>query len=99
MRARLIWGAVIVAALYFALQGGEYSTADIMRQRSRLREMTARRDSLGRVVDSLRRTERLVHVDSVTQERIAREEFGLVRGSNEILYRFIPDTTRHAQTP
>ena len=92
MRARLIWGAVIAAALYFAVQGGEYSTLDIVRQRHRLHEMTARRDSLGRVVDSLQRVERLVRTDSVTQERIAREEFGLVRGPNEILYRFIPDT-------
>jgi hypothetical protein len=33
--------------------------------------------------------------DSATQERIAREEFGMVRGDKEILYRFgdAPDST------
>jgi hypothetical protein len=32
----------------------------------------------------------------VVQERIAREEFGMVRGDKELLYRFAtpPDTTR-----
>jgi cell division protein FtsB len=42
-------------------------------------------------VDSLTHAERLVRTDPATQERIAREEFGLVR-DGEILYRFIPDT-------
>ncbi|HEV2642803.1 MAG TPA: hypothetical protein VGT98_08860 [Candidatus Elarobacter sp.] len=93
MRTRLIWGAVILAALYFAFQGGEYSTLDIVRQRRQLAERGTRADSLARVVDSLRRAERLVRTDSVTQERIAREEFGLVHGPKEILYRYIPDSS------
>jgi cell division protein FtsB len=99
VRGRLIWGAVIVAALYFALQGGEYSTADIVRQRRQIAELTARSDSMARLVDSLRRVERLIRTDPVTQERIAREEFGLVRGPNEILYRFIPETTPAPKAP
>ena len=34
-------------------------------------------------------------LDSATQERIAREEFGMVRGNKEILYRFAePDSAR-----
>jgi cell division protein FtsB len=45
-------------------------------------------DSLQRQVDSLGRFLRLVKGDSATQERIAREEFGMVRGDKEILYRF-----------
>ena len=92
MRARLIWGALILGGLVFALQGGEYSTLDILRQHRRAAELTARADSMQRAVDSLTRAERLVRTDAVTQERIAREEFGMVRG-NEILYRFIGDTT------
>jgi hypothetical protein len=55
-------------------------------------ELTTRGDSLNRVVDSLTRMEKLVRTDTVTQERIAREVFGLVRG-DEILYRFDVDTT------
>jgi cell division protein FtsB len=96
MRARLIWGAVILLALVFVLQGGEYSTLDIVRQHRRLAELSSKSDSLEHAVDSLTRAERAVRTDPVTQERIAREEFGMVRG-NEILYRFIPDTTAAAK--
>ena len=92
MRGRLIWGALILGALIFALEAGEYSTLDIVRQRRRLTELTVRADSIRHAVDSLTRAEKLVRTDPVTQERIAREEFGMVRGG-EILYRFIPDTT------
>ena len=52
------------------------------------------RTSVGEVndkVDSLGRFLRLVKSDSATQERIAREEFGMVRGDKEILYRFGED--------
>lgn len=91
MRARLIWGALIVIALVFAIQGGEYSTLDIIRQHRRVDELAARADTLSQVVDSLTRLERAVRTDTATQLRIAREEFGMVRG-DEILYRFIPDS-------
>lgn len=96
MRARLIWGAIILAALVFVVQGGEYSTMDIFHQRQRIAELSTSSDSLARVVDSLTRAELLVRSDTATQLRIAREEFGLVRG-DEILYRFIPDTTDTTQ--
>lgn len=94
-----VWLLVIVGAVWFALEGGEFSTLDILRQRNRVAMLTARADSLARVVDSLRTQERLVRTDPATQERIAREEFGMVRGK-ELLYRFAaPDsdsTARHA---
>jgi len=96
MLARLIWGALILGAVVFALQGGEYSTLDIARQHRRIGELTARSDSLARVVDSLTRSEKLVRTDTATQERIAREDFGMVRG-NEILYVFFSDTAAKTQ--
>ena len=83
---------MILLALVFVLEGGEYTTLDIVRQHRRLADLAAKSDSLQHTVDSLTRAERAVRTDPVTQERIAREEFGMVRG-NEILYRFIPDTT------
>ncbi|MGI8547039.1 MAG: FtsB family cell division protein [Gemmatimonadaceae bacterium] len=92
MAGRFIWAAIILAALYFAVQGGEYSTVDIIRQQRALLAGTLHADSLQRAVDSLRRVERAVRTDPITQERIAREEFGFVRGG-EILYRLIPDST------
>lgn len=96
MQARLIWGALILGALVFALQGGEYTTLDIVRQHRRVTELTARSDSLALVVDSLTRTEKLVRSDTATQERIAREVFGMVRG-DEVLYRFYTDTAGTAR--
>ena len=85
---RYVWWALIAAAVFFALQGGEYSTRDLFVLRNRTSHLTFQVDSLQRQVDSLARYLRLVRSDSATQERIAREEFGMVRGDKEILYRF-----------
>jgi len=85
---RFVWWAVIVAALFYAVQGGEYSTRDLFVLKSKERRLTFQVDSLQHQVDSLGRYLRLVKGDSATQERIAREEFGMVRGDKEILYRF-----------
>jgi cell division protein FtsB len=86
---RLVVLAVVVAALVFAIQGGEYGTTDLVRQRVRRKALLARIDSLQRAVDSLARTKRAIETDPAVQERIAREEFGMVRGSKEMLYRFV----------
>ena len=84
---RLLLGAGILAAVVFAVQGGEYGTRDLVRQRARRATLTHAIDSLQRVVDSLRRYKRRLETDPALQERIAREEFGLVRGEKELLYR------------
>ncbi len=91
---RLIFILIVLGGLFFALQGGEYSTMDLWRQRVRRRTIVAQTESLRREVDSLRKVVRAVESDPATQERIAREEFGMVRGNKEILYRFgdAPDT-------
>jgi cell division protein FtsB len=85
---RILWTLVFVGALAFALQGGEYSTVDLYRQYTHKRALKKSVDSLQKLVDSLGRYSKLVQTDSATQERIAREEFGMVRGDKEILYRF-----------
>jgi len=78
--------------LWFAIQGGEYSTVDLLRQRGQRIRLTRQIDSLGRQVDSLTRYKQLILTDPKTQERIAREEFGMVRGK-ELLYRIAePDS-------
>ena len=94
--SRLVWAAVIVAALLFAVQGGEYSTLDLVRQRREQRQTIAAIDSLTRVVDSMRRYRDRLQRDPKLQERIAREDFGMVRGPKELLYRFAAprDTAR-----
>ena len=86
--ARILWFLIIVAALAFAIQGGEYSTMDLLHQRSEREQLLRSIDSLTRVVDSLRRYHERLLRDPKLQERIAREEFGMVRGEKEMLYRF-----------
>jgi cell division protein FtsB len=85
---RYAWWALIAIALFFAVQGGEYSTRDLYVLRAKTGTLTHDVDSLQRQIDSLTRFLKLVKADSATQERIAREEFGMVRGDKEILYRF-----------
>jgi cell division protein FtsB len=85
---RIVLALVALAALAFAVQGGEYGTTDLLRQRARRRALVAQIDTLQRQVDSLRVWKRALTSDPAVQERIAREEFGMVRGDKEILYRF-----------
>jgi cell division protein FtsB len=85
---RLVLGLVVLGAIVFAVQGGEYGTSDLVRQRTKRERLQTRVDSLTRVVDSLERRKRAIRTDAATQERIAREEFGMVKGSKELLYRF-----------
>ena len=86
---RLAWYAAIIGALAFAVQGGEYSTYDLVRQRRERVRMVRAIDSVTHVVDSLRRYRDRLKNDPKLQERIAREEFGMVRGQKELLYRLV----------
>jgi cell division protein FtsB len=79
--------AALVAA-YVAVQGGEYSTTDLLRQSSRQRTLRASVDSLRHEVDSLNALKRRLATDPALQERIARESHGMVRGDKELVYRF-----------
>jgi cell division protein FtsB len=94
--SRVLWIAIVIAALVFAVQGGEYSTLDLLHERREHKQMVASIDSLTRVVDSLRRYRDRLQRDPKLQERIAREDFGMVRGTKELLYRFAAprDTSR-----
>jgi cell division protein FtsB len=85
---RLAALALIAFAVWFAVEGGEFGTMDLVRQRQQGARIAKTIDSLQRVVDSLKRYENSVEHDPATQERIAREVFGMVRGDRELLYRF-----------
>jgi cell division protein FtsB len=94
MKRTLSW-LLIVFAVYAAIQWGEYSTVDLLRQRTRARMLRQAIDSLESEVDSLKRLRQLIRSDPATQERIARESFGMVRGDKELLYRFVdPDSLK-----
>ena len=84
---KVVLALVVAAGLLFAFQGGEYSTMDLWRQRQRKIRLQTETDSLARELDSLRQVVKAVLTDRATQERIAREEFGMVRGEKEIIYR------------
>ena len=95
MIRRVLFWCVVVAAIVFAVQGGEWGTDDLLAQRSRMARLRAQIDTLRHEVDSLSRVKKAILTDATVQERIAREEFGMVRGDKELLYRFTNvDSTR-----
>ena len=87
---RGLTAAAAGAVTWFAVQGGEYGTLDLVRQYRQRTALERRVSALAREVDSLEAAKRRVLTDAATRERIAREEFGMVRGERELLYRFAP---------
>lgn len=83
-----IGGAVVLVLV--AVLAGEYSTVDWLKVRSQLAEERDSVAALRAQVDSLARVARALENDPATQERVAREQFGLIR-NGEILYRIVPD--------
>ena len=88
-RARIggLGGGLIL--LLVAIFAGEYSTLDWLKLR---RQLAFERDSLAVLRasgDSLRRVLTALENDPATQEREARELFGMIR-DGEILYRIVP---------
>jgi cell division protein FtsB len=82
---------VLAGAAVFALAGGEYGTFDWLelRRQERMEQRTIA--DLTAEVDSLRRYARAVATDRRLLERIAREDFGMIR-RGEYLYRLEADT-------
>jgi cell division protein FtsB len=87
MMRRALWAAAAVGAIAFAIEGGEFGTSDIYSQKARRARMRAEVDSLQATVDSLRAELKSINTDEVRLERIARERYGMVKGSKEVLYR------------
>ena len=76
---RWIMLGLVVAALVFSVQGGEYSTGQWLSLRTKERVTRAEVAALAREVDSLARVKKLVETDKDTQERVAREQYGMLR--------------------
>ena len=79
----------VVAMVGFAAEGGEYGTVDLLKLKAQVR---GQRDSIVRLradVDSLTRLEQALKTDPATQERVAREGFGMIR-PGETLYQVVP---------
>jgi cell division protein FtsB len=86
-RILIVAGAVGIG--WFAVQGGEYSTFDLFSLSARHARVEAEVAELTRVVDSLTKWKVAILTDPMVQEHLAREEFGMVRGNREFLYRFV----------
>ncbi|WP_310569052.1 septum formation initiator family protein [Gemmatimonas sp.] len=91
---RVAWGVGALAVLVYAIEGGEYGTSDLLTQRDRKAALAQNVDMLVEDVDSLRAELKAVTSDPVRLERMAREEWGMVRGEKELLYRMRTDTSR-----
>jgi cell division protein FtsB len=86
--------AALAFALYFGIQGGEYATTDLFALRRQEASERAQVQRLRLVVDSLQKEAVAIEHDLRTQERVARERFGMIR-RGELLYRLVPpDSTR-----
>jgi hypothetical protein len=83
--AKVRW-VIVILALIFAVQGGEYSTWNWWQlHRAETRE-TAMVAALTEVVDSLQKAAVAIERDPRVQEKVARESFGMIR-DGEFLYR------------
>jgi cell division protein FtsB len=85
------WAAIagLIFALYFALQGGEYGTLDLLQLRREEAEESSNLERLHRMVDSLSRVAWAIEHNPRMQERVAREKFGMLK-KGEFLYRLVP---------
>ena len=85
------WATIagLAMALYFALQGGEYGTLDLLQLRREEADEQAKVVELKRMVDSLTRAAVGLELDPRVQERVARERFGMIK-KGEFLYRLVP---------
>lgn len=91
---RVAWGVGALAVLVYAIEGGEYGTSDLLTQRDRQAALAQNVEALEQDVDSMRAELKAVTSDPVRLERMAREEWGMVRGEKELLYRMRTDTSR-----
>ncbi len=84
---RLAWVGGIGAVLFFAAQKGEYSTLDVIDRRERRDRLQAEVNRRRVELDSLKAEYHAVTTDPARLERLAREQFGMIRGDKELLYR------------
>jgi len=88
-RSALLRAVIVLLALVFAVQGGEYSTWHWLQLRRTERREAAAVEALKDAVDSLQKAAVALETDPRVQERVARESFGMIR-DGEFLYRVVP---------
>ena len=88
MIRKLTVGAAVVGALYFFLFGGNYTFLDLWRMDRTLEAEVGELDDVRAEVQALQLKADSLATDSVVLERLAREQYGLIR-EGERLYRFV----------
>lgn len=95
MIRRVLLGIIVLAALWFAIEGGQWGSYDLWTQRQQKARLQHEIDSLAKRVDSLKLYRARLNTDRELQEKLARENVGMVRGDKELLYLIgPPDTTK-----
>jgi len=94
--AKLLLPSLLIVAVYTAVYGGEYSVFELHGTRVALEEERITLHELESQIDSLAAWADSLQNDPQTLERVAREEFGMIR-EGETLYRFAePDSVEEA---
>jgi cell division protein FtsB len=88
-RTRVAGIAGAVGLLALAVWGGEYGTADWVTIRRQLADERVRVAQLQVEIDSLTKLVKDLETNPAVQERVAREQFGMIR-DGEVLYRVVP---------
>ena len=86
---RFIALVLVVGGIGFGLWGGLYSTLDWWKLQRRVESEQEAIVRLEAEIDSLAAWAAALESDSATQERVARERFGMIR-NGETLYRVEP---------
>jgi cell division protein FtsB len=94
MIRRVLLGLAILTVIWFAVEGGQFGSWDLLKQRSEKRQLQQEIDSLQRRVDSLKKYRARLDTDRALQEKLARENVGMVRGEKELIYLITPDTAK-----
>jgi cell division protein FtsB len=87
IRVAGIAGGIGLVAL--AVWGGEYGTADWITIRRQLADERSKVAALRIELDSLAKLAHDLETNPAVQERMAREQFGMIR-DGEVLYRVVP---------
>lgn len=84
---KVLLPAILLAALYYAVFGGEYSIFALRHARSEAKQEQATLAQLRHQLDSMKAWADSLRTDPATLERLARERYGMIR-KGETLYRF-----------
>jgi len=88
-KSRIAGAVVVVGGLVFGFAGGEYSTPNWLQLRHDVATEQAALSRLDVDVDSLKQVAHDVETDPATQERLAREQFGMLR-PGELMFQIVP---------